>query len=317
MYQSILQIFPAEKRPLFKSVADRERYINEIRMRCEKPILILEGEKEWYLDNNGNYTQNLSESVVINKQELEKIIQHVCHYSLYAYEEELRQGYITVAGGHRIGMVGQVVMEDSGKIRTIKHIRGINIRISHQIKGVSAPILSYLYRNGHPKSALIISPPGCGKTTLLRDIIRNMSDGNEYGKGVTVGVVDERSEIAGAFLGQPQNDVGMRTDVLDACPKALGMMLLLRAMSPKVIAIDELGSEAEIEAVRTVAACGSRIIATMHGNDLSDIRRRSGMEQLLKESCFEVLFILGKEKGKCVVKNIYEEVSAGEWECRK
>lgn len=317
MYQSILQIFPGEQRSFFKKAAEREAYINEIRLRAEKPILVVEGDKEWYLDRNGIYTKESSSASIISTQELEKTIQHICHYSLYAYEEELRQGYITVEGGHRIGIVGQVVLEDFGKIRTIKHIRGINIRISHEMKQVSDPILPYLYRDGRPKGALIISPPGCGKTTLLRDMIRNLSDGSTYGKGVTVGVVDERSEIAGSYLGQPQNDVGIRTDVLDACPKALGMMLLLRAMSPKVIAIDELGSKEEIEAVRTVAACGSKVIATMHGRDLEDIRKRDGMERLLQESCFEVLFVLGKEKGKCVVKNIYEEVRAGEWECRK
>lgn len=317
MYQSILQLFPGERRSFFEQVAKREAYVNEIRLRCEKPILVLEGDREWYLDKKGQYSANPLEATTIDRSNLEKIIQHICHYSLYAYEEELRQGYITIAGGHRIGMVGQVVLEDTGRIRTLKHIRGLNIRVSHQIRGVALPVLPYIYKDGFPRSVLIISPPGCGKTTLLRDIVRLFSDGNEYGKGVTVGVVDERSEIGGSFLGQPQNDVGMRTDLLDACPKAQGMMLLLRAMSPRVIAIDELGNEEEMAAVKTVAACGSKIVATMHGDSPEDVRRRSGMEQLLRESCFEVLLLLGKEKGRCVIKNIYEEVKGGNWECRK
>lgn len=317
MYQSILQIFPGEKRDFFKKTAEREAYINEIRLRAEKPILVAEGENEWYLDREGVYTKDFLSAVRISARELEKILQHICHYSLYAYEEELRQGYITVEGGHRIGITGQVVLEEAGKIRTIKHIRSINIRISHEIKQVSDPLLPYLYKEERPRSVLIISPPGCGKTTLLRDIIRNLSDGTCYGKGVTVGVVDERSEIAGSYLGQPQNDVGIRTDVLDACPKALGMLLLVRAMSPKVVAIDELGSREEIEAVRTAAACGSSVIATMHGRNLEDIRKRDGMERLLQESCFEVLLVLGKERGSCIVKNIFEEVGNGEWKCRK
>lgn len=253
----------------------------------------------------------------MNGTELDRIIQHVCRYSLYAYEEELKQGYITVAGGHRIGMVGQVVMEGTGQIRTIKHIRGLNIRVSHQKKGAAVPVLPYLYQEGRVRNTLIVSPPGCGKTTLLRDLVRHISDGNSYAQGMTVGVVDERSEIAGSFMGQPQNDVGMRTDVLDACPKGVGMMILLRAMSPKVIAIDELGSEEEYAALKTILACGSSVVATMHGNSLEDIRRRGSMAELLKQGCFELILLLGKEQGHCVLKAMFEETEDGEWKCIK
>ncbi len=316
VYQSILRLFPGELRGLFEYASAREGRINEIRLRCEKPILIMEQGKEYFLSSKGFYTEHLREAFILTHVDLEKIVQHVCHYSLYAFEEEIRQGYITVSGGHRIGMVGQVVLESGNRIRTIKHIRGLNIRVSHQMKGVAQPVLPWLYQDGMIKNVLIISPPGCGKTTLLRDIIRNLSDGNMYGAGINVGVVDERSEIAGSFLGQPQNDVGIRTDVLDACPKALGMMMLLRAMSPRVIAIDELGSKEEMEAVRTIVSCGSKVIATMHGNDLQDIQLRSGMEQLLKEQCFDLLIFLGRERGEFLLKSIYERTKEGDY-CAK
>lgn len=317
MYSDILQIFPKETRSLFEIVVARASRVNEIRLRIGKPIIVMEDSKEFFLKRNGEYTHYMKEAVESDKEMLDRIIQHICCYSLYAYEEELRQGYITVAGGHRIGMVGQVVADGKEHVKTLKNICGMNIRVSHQIKGVAEPVLPCLYREGRFKSTLIVSPPGCGKTTLLRDIVRLVSDGNTYGKGVTVGVVDERSEICGAYLGQPQNDVGVRTDVLDACPKVPGMMMLLRAMSPAVIAIDELGSEEELRAVRLAASCGSRVVATMHGEGLEDIQRRESMKAYMAERIFETVILLGKKNGKCVILQIYEMTKDGDWTCRK
>lgn len=317
MYSDILQIFPKETRSLFEIVVARASRVNEIRLRIGKPIIVMEDSKEFFLKRNGEYTHYMEEAVESDKEMLDRIIQHICCYSLYAYEEELRQGYITVAGGHRIGMVGQVVADGKEHVKTLKNICGMNIRVSHQIKGVAEPVLPCLYRDGRFKSTLIVSPPGCGKTTLLRDIVRLVSDGNTYGKGVTVGVVDERSEICGAYLGQPQNDVGVRTDVLDACPKVPGMMMLLRAMSPAVIAIDELGSEEELRAVRLAASCGSRVVATMHGEGLEDIQRRESMKACMAERIFETVILLGKKNGKCVILQIYEMTKDGDWTCRK
>ncbi len=316
MYNHILSIFPKEMRPFFEYVCNREAVVNEIRLRAEKPVLVLEGQRESFLDQNGIYTTEPDKAKRLDKMELEKLVRHICQYSLYAFEEELRQGYVTITGGHRIGMVGQVVTDGTGKIRTLKYICGINIRVAHQVIGVAEPLLPVVYRDGYPGSVLIVSPPGCGKTTLLRDMVRCLSDGSRYGAGVTVGVVDERSEIAGSYLGQPQNEVGMRTDVLDACPKGIGMMMLLRAMSPKVIAIDELGSEEELEAVRVAASCGSKVVATMHGDSMEDLRRRKWMDVILRERLFETVIFLKKENGKCMVKNIFE-VSDGDWTCRE
>lgn len=301
----VLHMFPKEKRTFWEKVALDESQVQEIRLRAGQPILVLRNGEEWFLDQEGHYTRDVQLAYRSSIEEVEDVLQHICHYSLYAYEDELRQGFITVMGGHRIGVAGQAVLEDGGHLRTMKHLRHLNIRLSHQVKGAAESILPWLYEKGEVMNTLLISPPGCGKTTLLRDMIRLISNGNRYGQGKSVGIVDERSEIAGCYQGIPQNDVGMRTDVLDACPKALGMMLLLRSMSPQVIAIDELGGEVDVEAVRIVSSCGCKLLATVHGSNMEDVRRKNGMELLFKERIFDRFFLLGKINGKCSVLDMH------------
>lgn len=303
---SILQLFPAGKRAFWEYTSAHQKYVREIRLRADRPIVVYIDGKEVFLDREGRFTKCLQEAKAISAKELTELLEHICHYSLYAFEDELRQGFLTVGGGHRVGVAGQAVTEDGKSLRTIKNISCLNIRISHEIKGAADGVLPRMYSLGALKSTLIISPPGCGKTTLLRDLVRQVSDGNAWGRGMTVGVVDERSEIAGSFCGKPQNDVGMRTDVLDACPKSLGMMMLLRSMSPEVIAIDELGNREELEALAQAAACGCRILATAHGESKEDVTARFDVPGVLWRQLFGMVILLGKENGNCVVKRMIE-----------
>lgn len=303
--EAILHMFPEHMRGRWKEAAKRADRLQEIRLRAECPVCALFTDGEKFVDEKGALVDRPPESGQATPEELEEMLKHLCQYSVYAFADEIRQGFLTIQGGHRVGLSGQVVMEDAERIRNIKYIRYLNIRIAHQIIGASDALLPCLYDGeGRLYSTLLISPPGCGKTTLLRDLVRNASNGNAYGRGVNVSVVDERSEIAGSYLGVAQNDVGIRTDVLDGCPKREGMMMLIRAMAPQVLAVDELGGESDIQALRMASGCGCRLIATIHGSSVEEIKNKNYMRDVIEEGLFERYVVLTRRGGECHVEKV-------------
>lgn len=304
---SILYIFPQYMRHFWGQAASYHERLQEIRLRVGKPVIVRLHEGEYFLDGQGQFSRDGKKAYRIEKEALTDILNQICHDSVYAYEDELKQGFLTVAGGHRVGIAGQAVVEEDGRVRTLKHVSAMNIRIAHEIKGAADKVLPSLYEAGRLCNTLIISPPGCGKTTLLRDIIRQVSDGNAYGGGKTVGVVDERSEIAGSYMGVPQNDVGIRTDVLDSCPKVYGMMMLIRSMAPEVVAIDELGSMEDVEAMRRASACGCGLLATVHGFGLEDLKKKEYMDNMLREGLFARYVEMDRKSGRPHISRIYQK----------
>jgi stage III sporulation protein AA len=303
----LLKIFSLKLRTILgKLTIDYDR-LQEIRLRMNAPLLIIYGNKEAFISEEAKLVEDPSRAVLITKNEIRETMEYISNYSLYAFEEEIRQGFITINGGHRIGIAGKTIIEDD-VVKGMKHISFINIRMAHQIKGCADPVLPYLVNRQTDGiyHTLIISPPRCGKTTLLRDIIRQLSDGNPYLPGMSVGVVDERSEIGACYMGTPQNELGIRTDILDCCPKAKGMMMLIRSMSPQIIAVDEIGSREELDAIDYVIGCGCKLIATVHGSSIEDIRNKPTLSELVKKRLFERYVILSNMRGVGHLEEIYD-----------
>lgn len=306
MREEIGKLFPKEVRNLLEKAELKQEYLQEIRLRINGPLLVVYRGEEYFLGAKGGLCKDSGQAFRVCRRCLQETLEYLSGYSLYAYEEEVRQGYLTLQGGHRVGLAGKTIL-DGEKITSIRFISFINIRFSHQVKGCASVILPYIAQGSTVRHTLLISPPRCGKTTILRDLIRQISDGDEKRPGHCVGVVDERSEIGGCHQGVPQNDVGIRTDVLDGCPKAEGMMMLIRSMSPEVIAVDEIGSYEDIHAIESVIHCGCRLLATVHGSSIDDIKRKPLLNRLVKEKIFERYILLEGRPRAGTVRQIFDE----------
>lgn len=303
--EELIKIFSKDIRKILQQTTVDFEQVQEIRLRIHAPLLMICNNHEFYITPEGNLSKRADEAYLVSRQALKETLEYMSSYSLYAFEEEIKQGFITIQGGHRIGIAGKTISDEHG-IRSMKFISFINVRLSHQIKGCAGIVLPYLYEDGDILHTLIISPPRCGKTTLLRDIIRQVSNGTEAEPGMTVGVIDERSEIGACYQGIPQNELGIRTDILDCCPKVQGMMMLIRTMSPRVIAVDEIGSREDLEAIEYVMNCGCKLIATVHGSSIEDIKQKPVLRKMVMERWFERYIILNNRGRTGNVDQIYD-----------
>ena len=293
--EEVLEYFPYDVKKKIKEYGNDLNNLEEIRVRTNRNLLLKIGQVECEV----NY--------MISTQELLEILQRICDNSIYTYQNQICNGFITIKGGHRVGITGNVVLKE-GQVQTISHIYSLNFRISRQVLNCSKDILPYILnlRENTIYNTIILSPPGRGKTTLLRDIVRNISNGiPEYHfKGIDVGLVDERGEIAAMYKGIPQNDVGMRTDILDNVSKDVGMRMLVRSMSPRVIVADEIGTKKDIEAINYAVTSGVKGIFTAHGSNLDDITLNPILNKLYELYVIEKIILIEEDR-KC--KLIYSK----------
>ena len=286
--------------------------LEEIRIREQRPLEINARGDYYFITPKGALSDHPAEAYIPTKEDAHQLLDLMTNHSLYTMEEQLRRGFVTIAGGHRIGLAGRTVLSQ-GRVSHLREISSFNIRIAREVHGTASSVMPQIlnFKQQHIHHTLIVSPPQHGKTTLLRDIARSAASGCWYHpdarwKALKVGIVDERSEIAGCIKGVPSFNLGYRTDVLDSCPKAEGMMMLIRSMSPDVLIVDELGREDDIAAVREAVHAGVTVIASAHGNDLDEISRRPGLGAVLNEGLFSRIVLL-RRTSKEWTRRVYDE----------
>ena len=293
----ILKFFPRGiANEINKEISKIEELVQEIRIRVGSQIIVKTNKKDDIIIN-----------YFVTREDILEIMQVICNNSIYSYQNEIANGYITIKGGHRVGVTGDVVLENN-KVINIKYISSLNFRIAKQILDCSNNILKYVINleENTVFHTLIVSPPGAGKTTILKDLVRKISDGiPEIGfKGIDVSLIDERGEISAMYNGVPQNKIGIRTDVLENVSKPIGIKMAVRSMAPKVIVADEIGNYNDIEAINYAACSGVKGIFTAHSLNYETMKLNKELNNLINMKIIErIIFLDSKTKGK--IKNVY------------
>ena len=294
-YEQALELLPVRWQQLARRLPDwRKAQAEEFRLRTGRPMTVLTCEGEILVSDE-------LPRPLVTQSDLEQLCDMVTGYSRYAVSETLSKGYLVGRGGFRVGVCGTAVLRD-GVNTNLRDISSAAVRISRQVRGAAEPMLGELWGAEGFLSTLLLAPPGAGKTTLLRDMICALSDGGETRPACRMGVVDERGELAAMYRGVPQLEVGAHTDVLDACPKALGITMLLRAANPQIIAVDEITAEEDLRAMLAAANCGVKLLATIHAADREELARKPLFARLLETQVFQRLVTITVEGGRRIYR---------------
>lgn len=303
--REVLSYLPVHIQKLLNNLKIEDyQQLEEIRLRCGQPLVVRIGERELAVAQEGRLTTILQQGYRVERDDICRVVASISDNSLYAFEEDIRRGFITIPGGHRVGLAGQVIYKEQS-IELMKNFGSLCFRVAREVKGCADPVMPALFSapQGTLQNTLIVSPPRCGKTTLLRDITRRISEGS-HRPGLNVVVVDERSEIAGCYQGVPQLDVGPRTDILDGCPKDIGMMMAIRALSPQVVVTDEIGRQGDAQAVMECIHAGVTIISTAHAGNLEELRQRPILRKLMADGVFKLIIVLSRRHGPGQIEQV-------------
>lgn len=290
-YEQAAELLPARWQQAARRVPDfRKAQAEEFRLRAGRPMTLVTTEGELFVSDELP-RQSVTQS------DLEQLCDTVTGYSRYAASESMGKGYLVGRGGFRVGLCGTVVLRDGVGVN-LRDISSASVRISRQAAGLCRDMTQLLPEGESFQSTLIAAPPGAGKTTLLREMVAALSNGSEERAPLRVGIVDERGELAGMYRGVPQLDVGFHTDVLDSCPKTLGIPMLMRSANPQVIAVDEITTAEDLTTMAAAANCGVALLATIHALDKEELRRKPLYPVLAASQVFRRLITISVEAGQ-------------------